>query len=117
MANAMSAAPAAARSRDRVRRVQALLGLTQAELAEILELSPKTLVRRPLNAREIDRLQIVERLTALAATLVPEAHLAGWFSGSKRYLQGTSPKVLLASESGRRALETYLRSLIDSNVL
>lgn len=109
--------PAPAKSTERVQRVQAILGLTQAELAEILELSPKTLARRPLNANETDRLQILEQFISLAATLVPEEHLAGWFSESKVYLDGASPKTLLVTERGRRVLETYLLGLIDSNVL
>lgn len=105
------------KSTKRVQRVQAVLGLTQAELAQILELSPKTLSRRPLNANEADRLQILEQLTSLATTVVPEEHLSHWFSEPKVYLGDASPKALLVTESGRRTLETYLLGLIDSNVL
>lgn len=117
MADTVNLGQVPAKLVDRVQRVQAVLGLTQTELAEILELSPKTLSRRPLNAHETDRLQILEQLTSLAAIVVPEEHLSRWFSESKVHLGDASPKALLVTESGRRALETYLLGLIDSNVL
>ncbi|MGH9380132.1 MAG: antitoxin Xre-like helix-turn-helix domain-containing protein [Thermoanaerobaculia bacterium] len=117
MAHTATFRHAPAKSTDRVQRVQAVFGLTQGELAQILELSPKTLARRALNANETDRLQILEHLASLATNLVPKAHIPRWFSEPKTYLEGSPPKSLLSTESGRRTLESYLLSLIDSNVL
>ncbi|KAB2950940.1 MAG: DUF2384 domain-containing protein [Thermoanaerobaculia bacterium] len=97
----------------RVARLQKGLGLTQAELARILETSPSTLARRPLSGGELDRLAILEEISRLAAQVVPGEHLARWLSEAKLPLEGAAPKELLASESGRRRLETYLLRALD----
>jgi hypothetical protein len=101
------------REARRLERVQELLGLTQAEIARLLELSPSTLARRPLAGPELDRLRILEELGALAAMLVPRAHVPRWLAEQKGPLEGATPKELLASESGRRALETFLLRALD----
>lgn len=100
-----------------VERVREAWGLTKAELAHILEVSPKTQGRRPLLANEAERLHVLHELAELAATLVPREHLAPWLAEPKAYLGGASPKELLYSERGRRTLEVYLLSLADSAVL
>jgi len=102
---------------SRLLRLQGVLGLTQSELAAILEVSPKTLGRRPLKPAETERFRIVEQLAQTAIQLVPRAHLARWFAEPKVYLDNVAPKTLLGSERGRRALEAYLMSLVDSAVL
>jgi transcriptional regulator with XRE-family HTH domain len=103
----------AAKDSGRVRRLQELLGLTQAEVAELLETSPSTLARRPLNSKEADRLGVLERLAALSEELVPRPHLARWLEEPKEALGGASPKRLLATESGRRTIESYLLGALD----
>ena len=97
----------------RLRRLQKGLGLTQAELARILETSPSTLARRALTDTELDRVGIVERLARLAAQIVPREQLPRWLAEEKIPLEGAAPKALLASESGRRRLETYLLRALD----
>lgn len=103
----------AAKDSGRVRRLQETFGLTQAEIAELLETSPSTLARRPLNSKEADRLGVLERLAALAEELVPRPHLARWLEEPKESLGGASPKRLLATESGRRTIESYLLGALD----
>jgi transcriptional regulator with XRE-family HTH domain len=100
-----------------VGNLQRAFGLTQAEMARILETSASTLARRPLAAAELDRLAILEQLEDLAAQIVPRAHLPRWIAESKSALEGAAPKDLLASESGRRALETYLLRALDGTAL
>ncbi len=97
----------------RLRRLQKGFGLTQAELARILETSPSTLARRALTAAELDRVEILEQLARLAAQIVPREHLPRWLAEAKPPLDGAAPKALLASESGRRRLETYLLRALD----
>ena len=105
--------PPAGRDALRLRRLQKGLGLTQVELARILETSPSTLARRALTAAELDRIGILERLARLAAQIVPRAQLPRWLAEDKIPLEGAAPKELLASESGRRRLETYLLRALD----
>ena len=100
----------------RVARLQRNLGLTQAELARLLETSPSTLARRPLSPGELDRLSILEEIARLAARVVPAEHLPRWLGEGKLPLEGAAPKELLASESGRRRLETYLLRALDGAV-
>lgn len=97
----------------RLRRLQKSLGLNQAELARILETSPSTLARRALTAAELDRVEILEQLARMAAQIVPREHLPRWLAEAKPPLDGAAPKALLASESGRRRLETYLLRALD----
>jgi transcriptional regulator with XRE-family HTH domain len=105
--------PPAGRDALRLRRLQKGLGLTQVELARILETSPSTLARRALTASELDRVGILEQLARLAAQIVPREQLARWLAEEKIPLEGATPKDLLASESGRRRLETYLLRALD----
>ncbi len=97
----------------RLRRLQKGLGLNQAELARILETSPSTLARRALTASELDRVGILEQLARLAAQIVPRGELPRWLAEEKIPLEGKAPKELLANESGRRRLETYLLRALD----
>jgi len=105
--------PPVSREALRLRRLQKGLGLTQAELARILEISASTLARRALTASELDRLGILEQLARLAAQIVPRGELPRWLAEEKIPLEGAAPKELLASESGRRRLETYLLRALD----
>lgn len=97
----------------RLRRLQKSFDLTQAEVARILETSPSTLARRALTASELDRVGILEQLARLAAQVVPREHLPRWLAEEKLPLEGAAPKELLASETGRRRLETYLLRALD----
>lgn len=106
-----------AKGSDRIERTRETWGLTQAALARILEISPKTQGRRALRPNEEERLQVIEELAELAAALVPREHLTTWLAEPKVYLDGASPRELLHSERGRRTLEAYLTSLADSAVL
>jgi len=107
--------PPAGKDALRLRRLQKGLGLNQAELARILETSPSTLARRALTAAELDRVGILERLARLAAQIVPRGELPRWLAEEKIPLEGAAPKELLASESGRRRLETYLLRALDGS--
>jgi putative toxin-antitoxin system antitoxin component (TIGR02293 family) len=107
----------AAKDRGAVPRVQRLLGLTRAELADALDVSPRTLDRRPLQHKELDRLSVLEQIGRRACEVVPEDRVAGWFSRPKAALDGDAPKELLRTETGRRIVEAYLERLIDGTVL
>lgn len=107
--------PPAGKDALRLRRLQKGLGLNQAELARILETSPSTLARRALTAAELDRVGILEQLARLAAQIVPRGELPRWLAEEKIPLEGAAPKELLASESGRRRLETYLLRALDGS--
>lgn len=107
--------PPVGRDALRLRRLQKGLGLTQAELARILESSPSTLARRALTESELDRVGILEQLARLAAQIVPRGELPRWLAEEKIPLEGAAPKALLASESGRRRLETYLLRALDGS--
>lgn len=100
-----------------VLRLQRLLGLTRTELADALDVSPRTLDRRPLRHKELDRLSVLERIARLACEVVPKDRVAGWFARRKAALDGDAPKALLGTETGRRIVETYLERLIDGTVL
>lgn len=106
--------PAVSREALRLRRLQKGLGLTQAELARILETSPSTLARRALTPSELDRVGILEQIARLAAQIVPREHLPRWLAEEKLPLEA-APKALLASESGRRRLETFLLRALDGS--
>lgn len=102
-----------ARDAPRVLGVQELFALTQAEMAELLEMSPSTLARRPLNSRELDRLAVLEGIGRLATELLPRAVIGAWMAEPKRALDGRAPKQLLGTESGRRIVETFLLRALD----
>ncbi len=109
--------PQSATHSQRAEHLRKTWGLTQAELARILEVSPKTQGRRSLRPHEEERLHILEELAELAAAVVPREHLTPWLAEPKAYLSGASPRDLLSSERGRRTLTAYLLSLADSAVL
>ena len=106
----------AAKDAPRVLRLQELFGLTQAEVAELLEVSPSTLARRPLNSRELDRLAVLEGIGRLAVELLPRVAVSRWLAEPKRALDGRPPKELLATENGRRVVETFLLRALDGTV-
>jgi putative toxin-antitoxin system antitoxin component (TIGR02293 family) len=91
--------------------------LTRAELADALDVSPRTLDRRPLRAKELDRLSVLEQIGRRACEVVPEERVAKWFARPKAALDGDAPKELLGTETGRRIVEAYLERLIDGTVL
>ncbi len=105
-----------AKDSQRVTRLQERLGLSQTEMARLLETSASTLARRPLTEAELDRLTVVEELATLAGQIVSEAELPAWLAVPTPGLAGAAPRELLASESGRRRLETFLLRALDGTV-
>lgn len=116
MANSV-ATPTPARESERVRRIQALLGLTRSELADAIDLSVRTLDRRPLTEKELDRLDVLEEIGELARQLLRTDGVPAWFARPKMALEGRAPKDLLGTESGRRVVVAHLERLIDGTVL
>jgi putative toxin-antitoxin system antitoxin component (TIGR02293 family) len=112
-----AAAARPAKASGAVLRVQKLLGLARTELADALDVSPRTLDRRPLRHKELDRLSVLEQIGRRACEVVPEDRVAGWFARRKAALDGDAPKELLGTETGRRIVEAYLERLIDGTVL
>jgi putative toxin-antitoxin system antitoxin component (TIGR02293 family) len=88
-------------------------GLTLKELAESLDLSPRSLQRRRRSGRlarfESDRLYRLARIVALAQqSLGDRASAARWLKRSNRALGGTAPISAMDTELGARQVENVL---------
>jgi putative toxin-antitoxin system antitoxin component (TIGR02293 family) len=96
--------------------VEALMrasGLTLKELAEALDLSPRSLQRRRRSGRlarfESDRLYRLARIVALAEqSLGDREHAVRWLKRSNRALGGTAPISAIDTELGARQVENVL---------
>ncbi len=88
-------------------------GLTLKELAEALDLSPRSLQRRRRSGRlarfESDRLYRLARIVALAQESLGNRESAvRWLKRSNRALGGTSPISAMDTELGARQVENVL---------
>jgi putative toxin-antitoxin system antitoxin component (TIGR02293 family) len=88
-------------------------GLTLKELAESLDLSPRSLQRRRRSGRlarfESDRLYRLARIVALAQqSLGDRASAARWLKRSNRALGGAAPISAMDTEIGARQVENVL---------
>ena len=88
-------------------------GLTLKELAEALDLSPRSLQRRRRSGRlahfESDRLYRLARIVALAQqSLADRKSAARWLKRSNRALGGTAPIDAIDTELGARQVENVL---------
>jgi putative toxin-antitoxin system antitoxin component (TIGR02293 family) len=88
-------------------------GLTLKELAEALDLSPRSLQRRRRSGRlarfESDRLYRLARIVALAAqSLGDRKNAVRWLKRSNRALGGTAPISAMDTELGARQVENVL---------
>jgi putative toxin-antitoxin system antitoxin component (TIGR02293 family) len=88
-------------------------GLTLKELAESLDLSPRSLQRRRRSGRlarfESDRLYRLARILALAQQSLGNSELAmRWLKRSNRALGGSAPITALDTEHGARQVENVL---------
>jgi putative toxin-antitoxin system antitoxin component (TIGR02293 family) len=88
-------------------------GLTLKELAESLDLSPRSLQRRRSTGRlarfESDRLYRLARILALAQQSLGSSELAiRWLKRSNRALGGAAPITALDTEHGARQVENVL---------
>jgi putative toxin-antitoxin system antitoxin component (TIGR02293 family) len=88
-------------------------GLTLKELADTLDLSPRSLQRRRRSGRlarfESDRLYRLARIVALAQqSLGDREHAVRWLKRSNRALGGASPIGTLDTEVGARQVENVL---------
>jgi putative toxin-antitoxin system antitoxin component (TIGR02293 family) len=93
--------------------VAATLDLSDAQLADLIGVAPRTLARRKhektLSAVESDRLVGVARIASLAEeTLGTREHARGWLRDANRALGGASPLKCLDTEPGRRQVEELL---------
>ena len=96
--------------------VEALMrasGLTLKELAEALDLSPRSLQRRRRSGRlarfESDRLYRLARIVALAEqSLGDREHAVRWLKRSNRALGGIAPVNAMDTELGARQVENVL---------
>src|SRR5258707_10072923 len=88
-------------------------GLTLKELADALDLSPRTLQRRRRSGRlarfESDRLYRMARIVALAHESLGSQELAArWLRRSNRALGGIAPIAAVDTELGARQVENVL---------
>src|SRR5258708_24234690 len=88
-------------------------GLTLKELADALDLSPRSLQRRRRSGRlarlESDRLYRLPRIIALAQqSLGDRQSAARWLKRSNPALAGASPISVMDTELGARRVETPL---------
>ncbi len=88
-------------------------GLTLKELAESLDLSPRSLQRRRHKGRlarfESDRLYRLARIVALAhQSLGDQALVVRWLRKSNRALGGVAPIAAIDTELGARQVENVL---------
>jgi putative toxin-antitoxin system antitoxin component (TIGR02293 family) len=88
-------------------------GLTLKELAEALDLSPRSLQRRRRSGRlarfESDRLYRLARIVALAQqSLGDQRNASRWLKRSNRALGGIAPIAAMDTELGARQVEDVL---------
>jgi putative toxin-antitoxin system antitoxin component (TIGR02293 family) len=88
-------------------------GLTLKELAEALDLSPRSLQRRRRTGRlarfESDRLYRLARIIALARESLGEDEVAArWLKRPNRALGGVAPVAAIDTEPGARQVENVL---------
>jgi putative toxin-antitoxin system antitoxin component (TIGR02293 family) len=96
--------------------IQSRLKLTNLELAELLQLSPRTLDRRrkevTLPADESERSYRIARLTELAMQVFEDQDkVSAWFTQSNFALGNQKPLDLIKSEPGARLVERLLRQI------
>jgi putative toxin-antitoxin system antitoxin component (TIGR02293 family) len=96
-----------------VKKVMRTSGLTLKELADALDLSPRSLQRRRRSGRlasfESDRLYRLARIVALADEFLGDHERAiRWLKRSNRSLGGISPVEALDTELGARQVENIL---------
>ena len=88
-------------------------GLTLKELADALDLSPRSLQRRRQSGRlarfESDRLYRLARIVALARqSLGDRKHASRWLKQPNRALGGAAPIAAIDTELGARQVENIL---------
>ena len=96
-----------------IERVMQSSGLTLKELAQCLDISPRSLQRRRLNGKlashESDRLYRMARVVALAKHYLGDDAIAGrWLKRPNRALGGKIPFDSLDTEAGARSVENVL---------
>lgn len=96
-----------------VERLMQASGLTLKELAESLDLSPRSLQRRRRSGRlarfESDRLYRLARVVALASQSLGGAQRAmRWLKHPNRVLGGIAPLAAIDTEVGARQVENIL---------
>jgi len=96
-----------------VEQLMTASGLTLKELAEALDLSPRSLQRRRRSGRlarfESDRLFRLARIVALAHQALGGTELAArWLKRPNRALAGSAPVSLIDTELGARQVENVL---------
>lgn len=98
-------------------RFQRNVELTTQELAKLVQISPRTLVRRReegrLSSEESDRLLRVSRVFGQALALFDGdlAATRGWFAGPAPALGGRTPQDVAATEVGAREVENLIGRL------
>ena len=96
-----------------VEEVRRAAGISLKELAEVLDLSPRSLQRRHREGRlarfESDRLYRLARIVALAKQYIGDVETAKrWLKRPNRALGGRVPLEFIDTELGARAVENVL---------
>ena len=90
---------------------QSLPGVRQADLAELLNVDPRTIRRWSSQPGEAEhRLQLVAHLVAILRHAWTPKGIVGWFQRPRRDLEGKRPIDLLADPASERDLLTAARS-------
>jgi putative toxin-antitoxin system antitoxin component (TIGR02293 family) len=99
------------------RSLEEQYNLTAKDVAEVLEVTPKTLTRwsqkdKRLSLQQSDRIAILESIFALGKRVLGSSKNVGeWIHGPVLYLNGQKPIDLLKLESGRRNVESALNQI------
>lgn len=97
-----------------LRDLSASFNITSSIMAEILEVSPKTLSRYRENEKELspqqrDRVEIVESIMELGKRVLgDEDEVRNWLRRPVHSIENRRPIDLITSESGRRRVENAL---------
>ena len=109
--------PSASKASGKSRNLGELYGLTMADFADILEVTPKTLSRwkqkgEILSPQQSDRIGILESIYSLGERILgSRERVKEWMQGPVLYLAGKRPLDLIKTETGRRLVEEALHQI------
>ena len=104
----------------KIRELNERYALTLSDIADILDVAPKTLTRwakninssKLISKRKSDSLDVLESILKLGKEVLgSEEELNTWLHNSVFSLDGEKPVDLIKTESGRRKVETALHQI------
>jgi putative toxin-antitoxin system antitoxin component (TIGR02293 family) len=100
-----------------VQALTAAYGITEADLAEVLDVTRRTIMRwkdknETLSVQKRDLLHILESITLLGQQVLgSQDEVKQWLHSPVLSLDGQKPVDILKTESGRRRIENVLRQI------